>query len=432
MSTQIHLTKIIAGFKVECELLDESTHNNETPAMDSFGLVESPGDDDEEDYEDVKVEAPADEKDPFRSVRSRATPDYTEIDADEKPPRKRRKTKQTGQGVDSSKKKKSVRAEKEKLRAPLEAQLKAMNLLQCRICMEDCDSFWSMKEHLETQHEMREGFVICCERRFDRRSIYDHMKYHLDKEAFKCDTCERMCMSQRELSQHQTTRHPPSESLTYSCAICGKGFRMASLLKAHMSKHVPNSDRGFNCPQCGKACATQSCLDLHVRTIHTKEMRHFCEMCGKGYCSEAAFRAHLKTHEVKATEACDICGKHFFYMLKHKQRAHQEVERVRCEICGKEYKKHLFSRHMRAFHSGQTSFKCTICEKEFRLHKNYQEHMNVHLGVKKDCYFCAYQVTNSGNLVKHLLQVHPVEYAQYKERKFTERRIKNPNGEGGA
>lgn len=447
VSSELQLMRMISGVKLECELIVEQPTDTletdpDTTPMDTVEII--PLSEVKKRVKEVPEVKPKPQKPKKPSPGPSKPPKDTEYDDDDDDhlmdypsddsvddlPMIRRRKKGGGRkpSKDGPKQKVSAKVRKELLRGHLNEKMLAMNLLVCGECSEEFSSFLDLREHQEGVHQYRTGFIRCCDKKYDRRAVYQHIEYHLDEEAFKCDTCGKLCMSQRELDKHKELSHAAPEELAYHCATCGKGFVRRHQLTKHMSAHIPMEARGFECVHCNKPCASRGGLEGHIRAVHTKEMTHFCEVCGKGFASNGHLQVHLKSHEAKATEPCDICGKHFFHMQKHKMRAHLDLEKVACKICGKEYKKHLLTRHMKAFHSGMAGFKCTLCEKEFRLQKNYLEHMNVHLGVKKSCYFCPYQVTNSGNLVKHLNQVHPVEYAEYKARKFTAQRTKNMKG----
>lgn len=185
----------------------------------------------------------------------------------------------------------------------------------------------------------------------------------------------------------------------------------------------------LKCKRCAESFPTEDALQNHTKLVHTKKKTHFCEFCGKEFMARRYLRDHVQNnHSVRTTTECDICHKHFFLLKFHKRNCHGAAAAVEllvdCEVCGKRYKKRRMASHMRLYHSG-AKFQCTFCDKEFVLRKSHKEHMNMHLGIRIQCYFCPTQATNSANLVKHLRQVHPVEYAEYREKKFSERRVLN-------
>lgn len=79
---------------------------------------------------------------------------------------------------------------------------------------------------------------------------------------------------------------------------------------------------------------------------------------------------------------------------------------------------------MKYYHSDYKKPKCEYCDKEFRTPKQHQAHMNIHLGIRRPCHFCPFSAVESGNLVVHMKAKHPVEYAEFKAKKFSEPRTK--------
>lgn len=469
MSTQIHLTKLIAGLKVECEVLDEQPTHYETPLMDYLdhhsesAADDDDNDDDNDDDDDTDVKPDLEDlKDTSRrtSRRTRAAtdlfvpdtkkgkrPKLTKQELKQKLRLEKQELRLQKQQERMEKKERAklpenleAQAEREKLRkkryqeqldlekqkVPLQELMRSMDLMRCHVCKEEKATFPELKRHMETDHELASGYIYCCDRKHNRRTAWSHMQYHLNNEAFKCDVCGKIKTSRNELRIHMENTHPPSETLQFHCDICGKGFPRPYTLAAHRKNHVPFEERPHRCSVCPKRFTTTSNLHIHFKTQHTKEVTKFCEVCGRGFCTKNQLDIHHKTHtETKATQQCDICGKHVFGIVGHKKRVHTPVEKVNCELCGRLYLKPNQRDHMKKFHSGE-KFQCHICDRVFTLQRVLQDHINTHLGVKKDCYFCPHQATASGNLVKHLNQTHPVEYAEYKAKRFSEQRIRVP------
>lgn len=307
---------------------------------------------------------------------------------------------------------------------PLEEQMRTMTLLRCHLCQKEQHSFRDLKNHMEKGHGQTHGYIFCCDKKYDRRAAFDHMKYHLDREAFKCEVCGKLWTCRMDLLKHRNASHAPPDKFKFNCDACGRDFPTSGKLRLHQKSHLAPEERDFKCPNCPKGFYTKSLLDTHVNCVHRKEVTHFCEVCGKGLCSKSSLDNHLKSHKEVKTEQCDICEKFFFNVKAHKKRLHAEVELVDCSVCEKPIRKHMMANHLRLFHSGQ-QWKCEVCGKEFKLRKTLKDHMNMHMGVKINCYFCPVQATNSGNLIKHLNQVHPAEYAEFKANRYAEQRVKN-------
>lgn len=317
------------------------------------------------------------------------------------------------------------KAERKEERGRLEEVMRKLSLLTCRVCHEELPNVRDLKRHLENVHGQKtKVLMICCERKFDSRTVFDHMKYHEDKEAFRCKECGKQFKSNRDFRIHQKTVHAGADVQKYTCETCGKWFVTTFNLKHHQKTHLKPEEREFQCDICQKGYVTKAQLEMHLASVHNKEANVCCEICGKSYATSSSLSVHLKSHDESKTEQCDLCGKYFFSVKTHKKRIHSNLEKVPCPDCGRPIKPHFMVTHKRLYHSGQV-WKCEFCPKEFKMQKTLKDHQNVHLGIKMKCYFCPVEPTNSSNLIKHLLQAHPVEYAEYKAKRYSEQKIKN-------
>jgi hypothetical protein len=100
-----------------------------------------------------------------------------------------------------------------------------------------------------------------------------------------------------------------------------------------------------------------------------------CAKCGKKFEYKPLLNRHLQTHNPTSDLNCRICGKAFkveCYKQKH-EKIHT-APKVRCQICGNEFKNSFALHCHRSYmHSNQKS-KCLICQKIFASKKNLREH----------------------------------------------------------
>lgn len=308
----------------------------------------------------------------------------------------------------------------------LEQLMVEMKVLTCDICTvkPEFTSFRDLRQHFQDDHsQIRRAYIVCCGQKHGLQGARQHMKYHQNPDQFKCDLCEENCLNHRDLLLHKRAKHLDLLE-SFPCETCGKVFAVRGQLKAHILTHFPDELKKFRCEYCSKGFNCKSTLVAHVKAIHTKQADFCCEICGKAYSSSNSLKTHIASHQEAKTQPCDVCGKQFFNVEKHKRRIHQEVERITCGDCGKAIKKHLFAVHVRDLHSGAV-WQCEFCQKVFRMQKTLKEHVNVHLGIKVDCIFCPFKATNSSNIIKHYYQQHPVEYAEHRANRYSEKRVKN-------
>lgn len=299
-------------------------------------------------------------------------------------------------------------------KAPMDKMMFELHLLECSLCGDPFTAFYQLNKHMKTKHR-REGFIACCDQRFGPKTAHDHMKYHLDNEAFKCPHCGKFCTSNCSLRKHLETHSEGTGE--HRCEECGKVFKGERLLFLHRRWHLPEDERAHQCRYCSRGFNGKTALTNHIRSAHQEGAHFVCEVCGKGgYASTTALQAHIKRHDQQKNEECDICGKFFFNVKVHKKRAHLQTEKIPCTECDRSYTKFNMPKHMKEFHSGIMN-KCPYCPKEIRCRATYRVHVNLHLGVKYDCHFCPAQTSDPGNMYKHMQQHHPVEYGELKAKR---------------
>ena len=110
-----------------------------------------------------------------------------------------------------------------------------------------------------------------------------------------CDQCGAKFGKVNKLREHKI-KHDGK-----ACQYCAKIYHSYSSLRFHMdSKH---SAKTFECLRCGDSFSGLVVLRRHEKTSacqnqQNREKNSFCEICGRGYKTKKAMRAHLKKHEV--------------------------------------------------------------------------------------------------------------------------------------
>ena len=73
--------------------------------------------------------------------------------------------------------------------------------------------------------------------------------------------------------------------------------------------------------------------------------------------------------------ACAKCEKTFVSRSKLNQHNNQLHEEIKCDKCGKMFKKENFARHHKV-HADSSEFRCEICAKTFSRTDNLHAHVN--------------------------------------------------------
>ncbi|RVE75385.1 hypothetical protein OJAV_G00016240 [Oryzias javanicus] len=127
----------------------------------------------------------------------------------------------------------------------------------------------------------------------------------------------------RTIIPHNLSVHTTAESderLCF-CKVCGIGFSVWYLLKAHMKTH-PREKR-FACKECDKSFNCYNHLETHMR-IHTGEKPFTCKECNRSFTQICHLRRHMKIHTGEKPYFCKECDRRFkdTYNLKTHMKIH--------------------------------------------------------------------------------------------------------------
>ncbi|XP_068112083.1 zinc finger protein 154-like [Hyperolius riggenbachi] len=199
------------------------------------------------------------------------------------------------------------------------------------------------------------------------------------------------------------------EAKPYSCSICGKSFRVKSVLIRHEKVHT--GEKPYECSQCGKSFAQKSDLAEHER-IHTGEKPYPCPECGKSFAKKTNLARHLRMHSGVKPYACSICEKAFTQKaaLDEHVRIHTGEKPYACTHCGKCFaQKSAYAEHQRV-HTGERPYACAECGKCFTQGSALAKHQRVHQNQKpRSCPQCGKLFPSDFLLALHE-RVHQANY----------------------
>lgn len=181
----------------------------------------------------------------------------------------------------------------------LEARMVQMGLFVCKVCKEDCHSLPKLREHVNRLHDSK-VYNLCCNNGLHYYSVsklYDHIRWHLDSDKFKCELCDTHFTNTQCLTQHKLRMHPEGQP-TFVCDVCGKGF----FTKYTLSKHSQTHER-VACKYCGKG--ENIWQKISFASLSNNMVLLLAEF------SAGFINLHLKEHEIVFNYLCDICGRAF-------------------------------------------------------------------------------------------------------------------------
>lgn len=418
--------------------LEIESVDNASPELDSMGVVETPSNRrvtrNSSEPSKAPTKAPREDingSDFTVTVRTKRKADESEDRQPRRPLKRRKETQLSDKLVDQERNaSKAVwlenRTKVVEERNRLDVHMIAMDLFTCDLCdASRSASYMDHLDHYRKVHKMR-GYILCCmKKHLTSKAAYDHIKLHLDKDAFRCDECGKCFVSSKLLSAHKKV-HMPDELCPYKCTECGKTFAILTTYKTHILAHAGDEARIHKCAQCPKSFKTVRNLIEHVQRLHEKVKQYVCSQCGISVKDKHNLAQHYRAkHDPTRTkEPCNICGLLVLEVDKHKRRKHmlQPVDQVfGCDQCDKKFKfQKNVQEHKRRCHSDNgEETPCPICGKLLKRKVYLDRHILSHSGVKPYvCYFCSYAATTTGNRVKHMKCRHPHKYDAYKASKY--------------
>ena len=170
---------------------------------------------------------------------------------------------------------------------------------------------------------------------------------------------------------------------------------------------------------CEKVFRTWEARKLH-QSCHSKTYTYICDICGKQFKQNNYLRQHRKSHKEPTIWPCEYCGEKLKTCLRYKNHivnVHVEkkdevalkrkIKFYSCDICKKVFgEKKEFNQHTN-IHFGLKPFKCVQCEKCFSSKSNLLQHVKIHMGGKRfKCSYCSKSYSEPKMLTLHLRLKH--------------------------
>ena len=209
----------------------------------------------------------------------------------------------------------------------------------------------------------------------------------------------------------------------YKCRQCGEFFGRIENLVRHRKSHKDDIQR-FQCKKCEKYFTTKATCQRHEKTVHSTEKPFQCKQCGKRFNRTDVLAKHCKISKSQCGRSFSNAG----ILVSHKLRAHNLLQRYKCNNYGKGFSNAANFRQHKQIHAEVKRPKCEQCGRRFtnagnlaihsKAHQksfkrkddredlngaaNLKGHKQIHSGDRRpQCEQCGRRFTNAGNLALH-------------------------------
>ena len=118
---------------------------------------------------------------------------------------------------------------------------------------------------------------------------------HEGRRDYRCQSCVKSFTRPEQLKRHVHTIHEDQKD---KCEYCGNLFR-PDYLKTHIYT-VHEGHKDYKCEICEQLFSSQKELKSHIKRTHDRWMDHKCEICSKSFAIRSDIHAHiLSVHESK-------------------------------------------------------------------------------------------------------------------------------------
>lgn len=181
----------------------------------------------------------------------------------------------------------------------------------CGVCDSAFKSSYGLTRHIRAVLEgQKEQYIkracTVCPRQFNCPSLLArHMIVHTKECPFKCQSCDQVFENKSKLNSHRKLDHEvkrPRKSW-WTCSICHKPVR-------HMTNHKRIhhlNQKAFSCAKCGRSFKLRHGLVTHMVT-HEDRRPFACQICGQKFETDRPLKVHQSRHRSTETYTCGIHG----------------------------------------------------------------------------------------------------------------------------
>ncbi|XP_033121007.1 uncharacterized protein LOC117120102 [Anneissia japonica] len=226
--------------------------------------------------------------------------------------------------------------------------------------------------------------------------------------VYFCNKCVKTLKNLKEGLEH-AKKH--CERKRFKCKSCSKTYSSIGMIESHVERYVQPDEKKLACDACIKKFAFRGSLMMHVKLAHRDMEKVRCNLCHKEI-KRHYMNTHMKRHRNERPHKCNICGKGFVAkkVLTTHLSIHTGYKPYKCQYCGRGFTvKSNMQLHERT-HTGDRPFICTVCGKDFINRGTLKGHMltrhHINLGKVHKCRHCTDSFTRLKTLVEHMEKTH--------------------------
>ncbi|XP_077285552.1 uncharacterized protein LOC143910826 [Arctopsyche grandis] len=179
------------------------------------------------------------------------------------------------------------------------------------------------RSHIPTEERDTLYCQICGKMFTLASSFATHMRVMHSAVKYLCSECGRSFRRKTELTFHMLT-HDATGKNRVKCQQCGFVCKNQPTLKIHMKRH--SIDR-LQCSMCDYTTHRRQQLNIHMRVKHSDDKPFVCVVCGKQFKLKSVLTTHMAQHTGEHKYSCAYCPKKFVSSgnyHSHRKRMHAE------------------------------------------------------------------------------------------------------------
>lgn len=302
--------------------------------------------------------------------------------------------------------------------------------LACIICNEPCSTYSLLRQHFLDLHPYEKCYIMCCQRKFYQRYVIeDHIRHHMNPNAFKCELCDKRHTTRRQLADHMRNHHSTTGQDTKNtakrkvttdqeldeliaqwkpileCAVCKDTFTTLKSLQMHFRDNHPQWQFYIEC--CYRKLKKRYDIEDHARN-HINPITFACELCSCPFSTQSNLMRHMRTQhskanneEVKHSNKKRITDKELEDLVA---RWKPKLECVVCQITCTTLKR--LQVHFRQNHPLK-QFYIECCHRKFKRRYDIEFHARNHVDpITFTCEICTNRFSTQSNLMRHIRIYH--------------------------